>query len=153
MWYLCTQNEDMNALLPFGEYVDPQQQAASASMLETWDLERLLLQIATNESRERRAHRRRARATVNAGERVATSPMTINQVTRVVCNHANHSGRSDQYPASWPPSSSGADRREVQQEAEGDHIPVGRDDSNPESRGSAQSAQSLGARLALLRLR
>jgi hypothetical protein len=147
MWYLCTQNEDMNALLPFGEYVDPQQQAASASMLETWDLERLLLQIATNESRERRAHRRRARATVNAGERVATSPMAINQVNRVVCNQA------DQYPASWPPSSSGADRREVQQEAEGDHIPVGRDDSNPESRGSAQSAQSLGARLALLRLR
>lgn len=148
------QNEDMNALLPFGEYVDPQQQAASASMLETWDLERLLLQIATNESRERRAHRRRARATMgNAGERVATSPMPINQVNRVVCNQADHSSRSDQYPASWPPSSSGADRHEVQRETEGaggDHIPAGRDDSNPESRGSAQS---LGARLALLRLR
>ena len=139
------QNEDMNALLPFGEYVDPQQQAASASMLETWELERLLIQIAANENRGRRAHRRRTRAIAHSGEHAAvSSPVAIRQVSGMVRNQ-------DQYPASWPPS--GAERHEeVQQGAGGvgDHVSAEREDHNPESRGSAQS---VGARLALLRLR
>ena len=58
------QDEDMNELLPFGEYISPEQRAAEAASLETWELERLLLRLAAASQREQhRQHRSSRRAT------------------------------------------------------------------------------------------
>lgn len=46
----------MNSLLPFGEYVSPEQRAVETATLETWELERLLLRLAAA-GREHRHHR------------------------------------------------------------------------------------------------
>jgi hypothetical protein len=51
------QDEGMNSLLPFGEYVSPKQRAAETATLETWELERLLLRLAAAGQREHRHHR------------------------------------------------------------------------------------------------
>lgn len=57
----------MNQLLPFGEYVSPEQRAAEAASLETWELERLLLRLAAASQREQqRQHRSSRRATTGS---------------------------------------------------------------------------------------
>lgn len=64
---LALEDEDMNALLPFGEYVSPEQRAAEQATLETWELERLLLRLAAASQREHaRAHRSARRASASA---------------------------------------------------------------------------------------
>lgn len=55
--FLRLQDEALNELLPFGEYVSPHEQAATAAMLESWELERFLVRLAAAEQRERRAAR------------------------------------------------------------------------------------------------
>ncbi len=61
------QDEDMNTLLPFGEYISPEQRAAEAASFETWELERLLLRLAAASQREQqRQHRSSWRATTGS---------------------------------------------------------------------------------------
>ena len=74
---LIAQDEDMNSMLPFGEYVNPQQQAATAALLENWELERVLVQLAITEQRERRAARssRRRSHPGQGGEPSAPRPI------------------------------------------------------------------------------
>lgn len=67
---LVLEDEDMNALLPFGEYISPEQRAAEQATLETWELERLLMRLTAASQREHaRAQRsaRRASASAAAG--------------------------------------------------------------------------------------
>ncbi|KAL4458796.1 hypothetical protein ABPG75_013661 [Micractinium tetrahymenae] len=54
---LQLEDEEMNSLLPFGEYVSPAQRAAEQASLETWELERLLIRVAAASQREQRHHR------------------------------------------------------------------------------------------------
>ena len=77
---LQLKDPDLNALLPFGEYVSPQQAAAQAASLESWDLERLLVQLAAaNQRAERRAARearhRLRRLAAGGGEPSAPQPI------------------------------------------------------------------------------
>lgn len=67
---LKLQDPDLHEMLPFGEYVSPQQAAAQAATLESWDLERLLLHLAAaNQRHERRAAREAARQHRSSGGR------------------------------------------------------------------------------------
>lgn len=50
---LPLQDDDMNSLLPFGEYVSPAQRAAEQASLETWELERLLIRLAASQRHHR----------------------------------------------------------------------------------------------------
>lgn len=59
---LGLEDEGLNSLLPFGEYVSPQQQEAESSMLANFELEAFLIRLATAERRQgrmRHASRRR----------------------------------------------------------------------------------------------
>lgn len=47
-------DEDLNSLLPFGEYVSPQQREAETSMIANMQLENFLIQLAAVERREHR---------------------------------------------------------------------------------------------------
>ncbi|KAI3436104.1 hypothetical protein D9Q98_002162 [Chlorella vulgaris] len=51
---LQLEDEAMNSLLPFGEYVSPEQRRAEASSIEGWELERLLVRLAAVSQREHR---------------------------------------------------------------------------------------------------
>lgn len=108
----------MNALLPFGEYVNPQQQAATAAMLENWEMERFLVQLAVVEQRERRAARQARRTShpqveisaprpiFGAGARRRSEPgerPTSVAVASSVPNHDPSGAPGPEFPASWPP--------------------------------------------------
>jgi len=56
---LCLVDEDLNSLLPFGEYVSPQQMEAESSMIANMQLESFLIQLAAVERREHRRARMR----------------------------------------------------------------------------------------------
>jgi len=56
---LCLVDEDLNSLLPFGEYVSPQQREADSSMIANMQLESFLIQLAAVERREHRRARMR----------------------------------------------------------------------------------------------
>jgi hypothetical protein len=51
----------MNMLLPFGEYTAPPTAAAAAAAVESWELERLLIHIASAQQQQERRHVGRAR--------------------------------------------------------------------------------------------
>eukprot|EP00889_Picochlorum_renovo_P008249 jgi/Picre1/35279/NNA_002741.t1 len=59
---LGLEDEGLNSLLPFGEYVSPQQQEAESSMLANFELEAFLIRLATSERRHGRMHASRRRA-------------------------------------------------------------------------------------------
>lgn len=56
---LCLVDEDLNSLLPFGEYISPQQREAESSMIANMQLESFLIQLAAVERREHRRARLR----------------------------------------------------------------------------------------------
>ncbi|GAB4821791.1 hypothetical protein N2152v2_008837 [Parachlorella kessleri] len=84
---LALEDPDLHEMLPFGEYISPQQAAAASASVESWDLERLLVQLAAaNQRQERRAarearHRRRAAAAAAAaaaaGDGQSSTPQPI----------------------------------------------------------------------------
>lgn len=89
----------MNELLPFGEYINPQQEAATAAMLETWELERFLIRLAAAEQRqERRASRHsRIHRGSSHGHDEASPPQLIPQ----------RNNRNDVSPSSFPENRAG----------------------------------------------
>lgn len=146
---LQLQDEGMNALLPFGEYVNPQQQAATAAMLENWEMERFLVQLAVVEQRERRAARQ-ARRTSHPQVQISAPrpifgarrrsepgdrPSGIN-VASSVPNEDPNGQPGPEFPASWPPHHSGQ----------------GNDGENASSHGEGLS-QAIKTRWASLRFR
>lgn len=109
---LRLQDEVLQELLPFGEYVSPQAAASSAASLESWELERLLLRLAVSGQRGDRPTRagRRARR-----EPPATAAQAIpdggggGSARRRSSQDAGPSGggaaaAAAAYPASWPPT-------------------------------------------------
>ena len=118
---LQLEDEGMNSLLPFGEYINPQQQAATAALLENWEMERFLVSLAVAEQRERRAarsSRRRShpqgepsapRPIVGAGGRGVTEPQEISPssgggASSLPGRDQNNNNLGGDYPSSWPPS-------------------------------------------------
>ena len=83
------EDEDMNALLPFGEYT-PAHATVASSADDSWDLERLLIRLASaNHRHERRAARRAARhAAAAASQRQAAMPAD-RKSTRLNSSHAS----------------------------------------------------------------
>jgi hypothetical protein len=136
----------MNSLLPFGEYVDPRQAATTAAMLETWELERFLVRLASAERRASR-HSRQRRATMPVvGETAESAPPQLNRSsarvipTDRVSGGAQGTDASAGYPASWPP-------RGGRHDGEGGSS---RDGGGGET--SASPMQGLKSRLASLRI-
>jgi hypothetical protein len=77
---LCVQDETLNELLPFGEYVPPERLAASAPHfmvgLDAWELEHLLHRLAAANTmgglsarRDRRRHRSHTHASSSGQDR------------------------------------------------------------------------------------
>ena len=106
----------MNSLLPFGEYVNPQQQAATAAMLENWEMERFLVSLAVAEQRERRAARQARRVGHPLNEASAPRPIfgarrRSEPIARIsnsgaassVPNNDPAVAPGPDFPASWPP--------------------------------------------------
>lgn len=60
--HIALVDEDLNSLLPFGEYVSPQQRHMESSMIANMQLETFLIQLAAVERRE---HRRELRMRVS----------------------------------------------------------------------------------------
>ncbi len=161
----------MNALLPFGEYVSPEQRAAEAATLETWELERLLLRLAAASQREHQRHHRSGRRTTtgSSGHRrqgsrgEASAPQPIHGGAAAAAGGSGDRWRlpgeggggagggrpasapGPAYPSSWPPAS--------RAEAASSSVPGGgvHDEGHvvsPQSRST-----SLKSRLASLRLK
>ena len=122
---LQLEDEVMNSLLPFGEYINPQQTAATAALLENWEMERFLVSLAVAEQRERRAARSSRRRSHPQGESSAPRPILSGSSMRgrtepqEISPLSSGSGASSvpgreqtsnnaslggEYPSSWPPS-------------------------------------------------
>ncbi|KAG7669704.1 hypothetical protein Ndes2437B_g05889 [Nannochloris sp. 'desiccata'] len=119
---LQLEDEVMNSLLPFGEYINPQQTAATAALLENWEMERFLVSLAVTEQRERRAarsSRRRShphggeisapRPIVGGGVRGRTEPQEISPLSgnggaSSLPGRDQNNSLGGEYPSSWPPS-------------------------------------------------
>jgi hypothetical protein len=117
---LLLQDEDMNALLPFGEYVSPQQTAATEAMLSNFELERVLIQLAISEQRERRAARSARRRShpqggvsaprpIFGGGRARSEPVeapagpSAAAVASSAPGYDAAAAGPGGFPASWPP--------------------------------------------------
>lgn len=109
---LALTDEDMNALLPFGEY-SPQHATMAHAGDESWDLERLLIRLAAaNHRHERRAARRAARqaaaaaAAAREAQRLASSGSASGRQTSAAIPMpatGARTGDRTEYPSSWPP--------------------------------------------------
>jgi RING-H2 zinc finger domain len=119
-------DEVMNSLLPFGEYINPQQTAATAALLENWEMERFLVSLAVAEQRERRAarsSRRRShpqgvepsapRPIIGSSARGRTEPQEISSISSgggggggasSLPGRDQNNALGGEYPSSWPPS-------------------------------------------------
>jgi hypothetical protein len=150
------QDEAMDELLPFGEYVSPAQEASQASMLESWELERFLLRLAMAEQRagERRSARQSRRGGVpSAPQPIRQSPTAAAQLAAAAGGNGAAGPSGDAggqpsspgaFPASWPPAAGGelsAGSRRASAEVNG---------ASPSLRGATSALKS---RLASLRLR
>lgn len=130
----------MNELLPFGEYISPQQAEAESSMLATWELESFLVRLAAAERRERRAHRR-SRMSRNQAEQNSHENQTTGQgedERRADMTPERQTSNSE-YSSSWPP---GAHSSSGQEEG-----------SSPIFKSASQSFKSMKSRFAALKLR
>lgn len=118
---LLLQDEEMNQLLPFGEWVSPDAAAMSLVDVESWELERLLLRLnASGSSRHHHHHRshgeRRRASTSGGGQRSsgvgaparveASTPQPIAGRSRRTDpgDAADQASTLEAYPSSWPPS-------------------------------------------------
>jgi len=116
---LQLEDEVMNSLLPFGEYINPQQAAATEALLENWEMERVLVSLAVAEQRERRAaraSRRRShpqggelsapRPIIGGGVRGRSEPQEISPSSGGASSlpERDQSNLGGEYPSSWPPS-------------------------------------------------
>jgi len=130
----------MNELLPFGEYISPQQAEAESSMLATWELESFLLRLAAAERRERRAHRR-SRLSRNETEQNSGENQTREQGEGESGIDMTPERRisNPEYSSSWPP---GAHSSSGQEES-----------SSPIFKSASQSLKSMKSRFAALKLR
>lgn len=113
------QDEGLNGLLPFGEYVSPQQQQNNAA---AWDLERFLIRLAASDQRRSSGHRRRQSrlATDQEAAPSQTLPRPIRTTqwlatgTPLSQDHQRNENNSSTppststgFPSSWPPFSGG----------------------------------------------
>lgn len=90
---ISLKDESLNELLPFGEYISPQQQAAALASFQSWELERLLVRIAaSSQRRESRGERQRSSSRPIPSRHIATSQEQSVEAVR---------------PGSWPPSGTG----------------------------------------------
>lgn len=95
---LAMSDEDMNALLPFGEYVSPRDMESQSSMLATMELERFLVHLAAIEQRRqdrRRTERRGGDSNTRRERRVdgdASSSPGRGDCGHVVAQHHHSSG-------------------------------------------------------------
>lgn len=146
---LALQDETMNQLLPFGEYISPHQEAAQIASLEHWEMERLLIRLATASQRqERRAARHtRLRREVSGGGDGSSQARDIPSPNQQTTSPAGSDGVSATINniSSWPPpasSNAGATG----------HASTGRQPSSSSS-SSLLSTSSLKSRFASFNLR
>jgi hypothetical protein len=160
------QDESLNELLPFGEYVSPQQQASAAALLESWELERFLLRLAAAEQRgAERAHRRTPprpgtsapqpirRASGGAAERPSGGDAA--HLTPPPAGAARGEPPAG-FPASWPPAGTGSSGSGSSSGGGGGPPGARRasvDHGAASPGGARAAAQSLKTRLASLRLK
>jgi len=95
---LAMSDEDMNALLPFGEYVSPREVEAQSSMVSNMELERFLVHLAAIEQRRRDrrggdSNRQRRGRRVDGAD--SSSPRRVDDCGHVVV--AQHHGGAEEY--------------------------------------------------------
>jgi hypothetical protein len=95
---LAMSDEDMNALLPFGEYVSPREVEAQSSMVSNMELERFLVHLAAIEQRRRDrrggdSNRQRRGRRVDGAD--SSSPRRVDDCGHVVV--AQHHGDAEVY--------------------------------------------------------
>ena len=149
------EDEDMNALLPFGEYT-PAHATVASSADDSWDLERLLIRLASaNHRHERRAARRAARhAAAAASQRQAAVPAAHQPSPAIAMPMAgSREAEEATYPASWPPAGrydrAGGEPSTPGRAPEGPRTPLTARNDGEGSSGSA-SSMSLKSRFAKL---
>lgn len=161
----------MNELLPFGEYISPEQQAMGLVNMESWELERLLLRLAAaNQRQERRVHRHRhqpSRGEPSAPQPIVGAPGQQAGASRRtdpgsaaaagVMSDDESTGRRPSsspgaYPSSWPPAAAPPEAAGSSRQSSGlfgssvgDHGSA----ASPSSRGGS----SLKSKFASLRLK
>jgi hypothetical protein len=148
---LALQDDTLNQLLPFGEYIPPHQEAAQIASLEHWEMERLLIRLsAASQRQERRTARHtRLRREVSGGSvgssqardipspnQQATSPDGSRSVSTATINNTS----------SWPPPASSNASAAV-------HSFAGRQPSSSSSSSSLLSTSSLKSRFASFNFR
>lgn len=93
---LALKDEELNQLLPFGEYVPLEQAQAESSMLATWELERILVRLAAADRREERQQRhRRGRH----GDH-----MPVSQSRNIPSQTLKTNSEEERCASSWPPA-------------------------------------------------
>ncbi|KAK9908472.1 hypothetical protein WJX75_008453 [Coccomyxa subellipsoidea] len=161
---LQLQDETLNELLPFGEYVPPERLAASAPHfmvgLDAWELEHLLHRLAAANTmgglsarRDRRLHRSHTHASSSGQDRHSVDGDGGAHDSGHVRSRLSGAGASSSHadgaangipdeaaihPSSWPPPSQ---RNLMQQSAAGEP-------QSPQARGMGMDLQGLRSRLA-----
>jgi len=148
---LALQDDTMNQLLPFGEYIPPHQEAAQIVSLEHWEMERLLIRLsAASQRQERRAARHtRLRREVSVGGDGSSQARDIpspNQQTSSPAESNSVSVATINNISSWPPPASSNASATL-------HASAGRQPSSSSSSSSLLSTSSLKSRFASFNLR